>query len=46
MMNPEPHPYDPDDPTDYDETAEDLAYLVPNRGFRRDETGLDDYPGY
>ena len=46
MIIPEPQPYDPDDPTDYDETAEDLAYLVPDRGFRRDQVGLDDYPNY
>jgi hypothetical protein len=46
MMIPEPQPYDPDDPPDYDETAEDLAYLVPDRGFRRDQAGLDDYLTY
>jgi hypothetical protein len=45
-MIPEPQPYDPDDPTDYDETAEDLAYLVPDRGFLRDQAGLDDYLTY
>jgi hypothetical protein len=42
-MIPEPHPYDPDDPTDYDETAEDLAYLVPDHGFRRDRIDIDGY---
>jgi hypothetical protein len=30
-MIPEPQPYDPDDPDIYDETGEDLAYLVPGR---------------
>ena len=42
MILPEPHPYDQDDPTAYDETAEDLAYLVPDRGFLRDNAALDD----
>jgi hypothetical protein len=26
MMIPEPHPYDPDDPTYYDETSEELGF--------------------
>jgi hypothetical protein len=46
MIIPEPHPYDPDDPTAYDETAEDLAYLVPDRGFRRDQLDEDDNSNY
>jgi hypothetical protein len=45
-MIPEPHPYDPDDPTDYDETSEELGYLVPDRGFRSDPTEVDDYLSY
>jgi hypothetical protein len=45
-MIPEPHPYDPDDPTTYDENAEDLAYLVPDRGFLRDQLDVDDYSSY
>jgi hypothetical protein len=32
-MIPEPHPYDPDDPT-YDDGSDDLRYLVPGRGGR------------
>jgi len=31
-MIPEPHPYDPDDP---DDTGEDLSFLLPDRGQRR-----------
>ena len=42
MMVPEPHPYDPDDPTYYDETTEDLGYLVPDRGLRPDPSEGDD----
>ena len=34
-MIPEPHPYDPDDPT-YDEATDDLGYLLPDRGYRGD----------
>ncbi len=45
-MIPEPHPYDPDDPTDYDETTEELGYLVPDREFLRDRVDLDDYLSY
>jgi hypothetical protein len=33
-MIPEPHPYDPDDPS-YDEVS-DLRYLLPDRGQRGD----------
>ena len=33
-MIPEPHPYDPDDPS-YDDTGEDLSFLLPDRGQRR-----------
>ncbi len=46
MLIPEPHPYDPDDPTYYDETTEDLGYLVPDRGLLPDPSELDDYLGY
>ena len=42
MILPEPDPYNPDDPAAYDETADDLAYLVPDQSFRRDQLGLDD----
>lgn len=31
-MIPEPHPYDPDDPT-YDDSDDELAYLLPDRGY-------------
>jgi len=34
-MIPEPHPYDPDDPT-YDGLEVDLGYLLPDRGQRGD----------
>jgi len=33
-MIPEPHPYDPDDPTDEEST--DLGYLLPDRSYRGD----------
>ena len=33
-MIPEPHPYDPDDPT-YDDATEDLSYLLPDRSYPR-----------
>ncbi len=46
MMIPEPHPYDPDDPTYYDETSEELGYLVPDRGLRPDPMEVDDYLSY
>ena len=46
MMIPEPHPYDPDDPTSYDETTEELSYLAPDRGFRPDPMEVDDYLSY
>lgn len=46
MMIPEPHPYDPDDPTAYDETNEELAYLAPDRGFLGDRVDRDDYLPY
>ena len=46
MMIPEPQPYDPDDPTDYDEATEELAYLAPDRGFLRDRIDLDDHLSY
>jgi len=45
-MIPEPNPYDPDDPTYYDETTEELGYLLPDRGFRPDSTEVDDYMSY
>jgi hypothetical protein len=45
-MIPEPEPYDPDDPTDYDEATDELGYLVPDRGFLRDHLDLDDYLSY
>jgi hypothetical protein len=45
-MIPEPQPYDPDDPTYYDETTEELGYLVPDRGVRPDPSDLDDYLSY
>ena len=32
-MIPEPHPYDPDDPT-YDDSTDDLGYLLPDRSYR------------
>lgn len=32
-MIPEPHPYDPDDPT-YDDALDDLGYSVPDQGYR------------
>ena len=32
-MIPEPHPYDPDDPTG-DEATDDLDYLLPDRSYR------------
>lgn len=35
-MIPEPHPYDPDDPTDYDDGVDDLGYLLPDGSFRGD----------
>jgi len=34
-MIPEPHPYDPDDPTD-DDVTDDLGYWLPDRGYRGD----------
>jgi hypothetical protein len=34
-MIPEPHPYDPDDPT-YDDLDQELDYLLPDRGQRGD----------
>jgi hypothetical protein len=34
-MIPEPHPYDPDDPT-YDDGVDDLGYLLPDHGHRGD----------
>ena len=34
-MIPEPHPYDPDDPT-YDDTTDELGYSLPDRDYRRD----------
>jgi len=46
MTIPEPHPYDPDDPSYYDETSEELGYLVPDRGFRPDLMEVDDYLSY
>ena len=46
MMIPEPHPYDPDDPTEYDETSEELAYLAPDRGFPGERFDLDDHLSY
>jgi hypothetical protein len=46
MMIPEPHPYDPDDPTYYDETAEELGYLTSDRGFLPDPMEVDDYLSY
>ena len=46
MAIPEPHPYDPDDPTYYDETTEELGYLAPDRGFRLDPMVVDDYLSY
>ncbi len=46
MMIPEPHPYDPDDPTYDDETNEDLAYLIPDWGLRPDQVDPDDYLTY
>jgi hypothetical protein len=45
-MIPEPHPYDPDDPTYYDENTEELGYLVPDRGFHPDPSAVDDYLSY
>ena len=32
-MIPEPHPYDPDDPT-YDDLNSDLDVLLPDRGYQ------------
>ena len=46
MTIPEPHPYDRDDPTYYDETTEELGYLAPDRGFRLDPMEVDDYLSY
>ncbi len=46
MTIPEPHPYDPDDPTYYDETTEELDYLAPDRGFRPNPTEVGDYLSY
>ena len=46
MMIPEPHPYDPDDPTYFDETSEELGYLAPDLGFRPDAIDVDDYLSY
>jgi hypothetical protein len=34
-MIPEPHPYDPDDPT-YDDSDDDLSYYLPDRSYRSD----------
>ena len=34
-MIPEPHPYDPDDPT-CDDASDDLGYLLPDRSYRGD----------
>jgi hypothetical protein len=45
-MIPEPSPYDPDDPTDYDEATAELAYLAPDRGSLRDQLDLDDQLSY
>lgn len=46
MMIPEPHPYDPDDPTCYDETTDDIGYLAPDPAFRPDQSDLDDDLSY
>lgn len=32
-MIPEPHPYDPDDPT-YDDGTDDFGYLLPDRSYQ------------
>jgi hypothetical protein len=35
-MIPEPHPYDPDDPTSYDDGDDELGYALPGRDYRGD----------
>jgi hypothetical protein len=44
-MIPEPNPYDPDEPT-YDDAADDLAYLCPDRSNPYDLVSLDDPSNY
>ena len=46
MTIPEPHPYDPEEPSYYDDPTEELGYLVPDRGFRPDPIEGDDYLSY
>ncbi|HXO59462.1 MAG TPA: hypothetical protein VN834_06635 [Candidatus Acidoferrum sp.] len=45
-MIPEPNPYDPDDPTDFGEGTDELAYLFPDRSNPYDLTSLDDPSNY
>ncbi len=44
-MIPEPHPYDPDDPT-CDDATDELAYLFPDRSNPYDLVSVDDPSNY
>jgi hypothetical protein len=38
-MIPEPHPYEPDDPTSYDDAGDDFRSLLP--GWRQERSLID-----